>query len=49
MEGNQPISEMYNPTQRGIRLCFQKPIDYATILAPIRKNVAAYLLSDAPD
>jgi DNA-binding NtrC family response regulator len=41
MEGNQPISEMYNLTQRGIRLCFQKPIDYATILAAIRKNIAA--------
>jgi DNA-binding NtrC family response regulator len=40
MEGNQPISEMYNLTQRGIRLCFQKPIDYATVLAAISKNIA---------
>ncbi len=40
MEGNQPISEMYNLTQRGIRLCVQKPIDYAAILAAIR-NIAA--------
>ena len=41
MEGDQPISEMYNLAERGICLCFQKPIDYATILAAIRKNVAA--------
>jgi DNA-binding NtrC family response regulator len=41
MEGNQPISEMYNLTQRGIRLCVQKPIDYAAILTAIRGKIAA--------
>jgi DNA-binding NtrC family response regulator len=41
MEGNQPISEMYNLAQRGIRLCVQKPIDYAAILAAIREKIAA--------
>jgi len=36
MEGNHPISKMYDLHQRGIRLCLQKPINYHDVRRAIR-------------
>jgi DNA-binding NtrC family response regulator len=38
MEGNHPISEMYDLHERGIRLCLQKPINYNEVRTAIEKN-----------
>ena len=38
MEGNHPISEMYNLHERGIRLCLQKPINYNDVRTAIGKT-----------
>ena len=39
MEGNHPISEMYDLNERGIRLCLKKPILYDKLRAAIEENV----------
>ena len=36
MEGNHPVSKMYDLNQRGIRLCLQKPINYNDVRRAIR-------------
>ena len=38
MEGNHPISEMYDLHERGIRLCLQKPINYNDVRTAIGKT-----------
>jgi DNA-binding NtrC family response regulator len=37
MEGNHPVSKMYDLHQRGIRLCLQKPINYNNLRKVIRE------------
>jgi len=39
MEGNHPISEMYDLHEHGLRLCLQKPINYNDVRGAIEKNV----------
>ena len=39
MEGNHPISEMYDLQAHGVRLCLQKPIHYNDVRGAIEKNV----------
>ena len=39
MEGNHPISEMYDLHERGLRLCLQKPINYNDVRRAIEENV----------
>lgn len=36
MEGNHPISDMYDLATRGIRYCFQKPFEYSQIRSAIQ-------------
>jgi len=38
MEGNHPISEMYDLHERGLRLCLQKPINYNDVRRAIEEN-----------
>jgi DNA-binding NtrC family response regulator len=40
MEGNHPISEMYDLRERGIRLCLQKPINYSDVRRATEENVS---------
>ena len=42
MEGNHPVSKMYDLRERGIRLCLQKPINYNDV----RKAISKIGLSD---
>ena len=37
MEGNHPVSNMYDLRERGIRLCLQKPINYNDVRKAISK------------
>ena len=39
MEGNHPISEMYDLHEHGLQLCLQKPINYNDVREAIEKNV----------
>jgi DNA-binding NtrC family response regulator len=39
MEGNHPISEMYDLHEHGLWLCLQKPINYNDVRGAIEKNV----------
>ena len=47
MEGNQPISAMYDLKERGIQVCLPKPIVYNDLRAAIRENVAVRHASDS--
>ena len=40
MEGDHPISEMYDLAQRGITACFEKPITYDEVRTAIKQNLA---------
>ena len=42
MEGNHPVSNMYDLRERGIRLCLQKPINYNDV----RKAISEIGLHD---
>ena len=42
MEGNHPVSKMYDLRERGVRLCLQKPISYKDV----RKAISKIGLSD---
>ena len=42
MEGNHPVSQMYDLRERGVRLCLQKPISYKDV----RKAISKIGLSD---
>jgi DNA-binding NtrC family response regulator len=39
MEGNHPISKMYDLGARGIRYCFQKPIEYSQLRNAVKNCV----------
>ena len=41
MEGNHPVSAMYDLKERGIRWCFPKPIVYSDLQAAIRENLGS--------
>jgi DNA-binding NtrC family response regulator len=39
LKGGQPISEVYDSTEHGIRVCLQKPLIYDDVRTAITKNI----------